>query len=125
MFCTEIDLGSSIHIHSKHKLRLAVTASAQVSLPSPDHTNNLSSMTLPEIFTSRDTWVSLGHGLKLTVDAYLNGTIRGSRPTSLAFSEIGEILEHADVSYHKPSLTPLLTLRWLALVRPWSCYLTN
>lgn len=97
MICTEIDLASSAHILPKHKLRLAVTASARVSLPRPDSVF-LTSLTLPEIFTSRDTWVSLGPELKLTVDTYLNGTIHGPGPATMALGDIGNILGHAEVS---------------------------
>jgi hypothetical protein len=107
MFGTEIDLGSSSQVHTKHKLRLAVTASARVSFPGPDHLF-LSSLTLPEIFTSRDTWVSLGPELKLTVDIYLNGTVHGAGLASQALDDIGEILEHADVSSAIASLSSLL-----------------
>lgn len=97
MFCTEIDLTSSLHIHAKYRLRLEVTASARVSLPRPESVF-LTSLTLPEIFTSRDTWVSLGPELKLTVDTYLNGTVRGSGQPTLALGDIGEILGYAEAS---------------------------
>lgn len=107
MIATEIDLTSSLHILSKYKLRLAVTASARVSLRRPDSLL-LTSLTLSEIFSSRDTWVSLGPELKLTVDAYLNGTVPGPGRAALVLSDIGRTLGHVEVT---PCQTVLRVLR--------------
>ncbi|KAK2763996.1 hypothetical protein FQN54_009615 [Arachnomyces sp. PD_36] len=97
MVCSGVNLGTSLHIHWKHNLRLEVAASAQLSLPCLDHVPPTSSK-LSEILTSRDTWVSLAPGLKLTVDVCLDGTIRGGpKQASQALGNVGDILEHVDL----------------------------
>ena len=109
MSWAEIILGSSLYTHLKNKLRLAVTSSAKVSFPNPFFISPAPLSPL-EILASKDTWVSLGPELKLSVDVYLNGLLcGGDRTAASVFNGIGDVLAKADVRRDYPPIFHLLT----------------
>src|SRR5438034_1627741 len=72
MVCRTIQLGSSVHIHEKHKVCLEVMASARVSyngIPPLFINNSLSA--------SHDYWVSEGPSLKFTLSIRIHDRLHG------------------------------------------------
>lgn len=90
-------LGSTTHLHPKHKVQLVVSASVQIS-HSFQASFDANDLSLIELLTSKNAWVCRGAGLHFFIQTQVSGLLNGDQHSALHLVDnLGVVLREAEV----------------------------